>query len=167
MQGKSLKQVATEMKQEIEARYAGETSQVTRILCVDPGGVRTGLALIEFTPTTIPILVGKWLVVGGPDGFLRWWRYKPAYDILVVEDYIVRQGVPSTHLALKTVGYLKGTEPDAIFQSPAGRKKVVSDDALKRLGLYETQRDIKEAVRHSIVYLKRQKHLPTLHQGWA
>jgi len=140
---------------------------MTRLLGADPGGVRTGLALIEFTPDTLPRLVGKWLIVGGPDGFLQWWEHKPPYDILVVEDYIVRQGVPSTHLALKTVGYLRGTEPDAIFQSPAGRKKLVSNDALKRLGLYETQRDIREGVRHAVVYLKRQKHLPTLHQGWA
>lgn len=137
-----------------------------RILGVDPGSTRSGVALLNVPQNDLPTIVGKWLVEGGPDGFLRWWDAKPDYDVLVCEDYIVRQGVPSQHTALRTVGFLKGVEPYGVFQVPAARKVQVSDDALRRLGLYETQRDIREGIRHCIIYLKKSKHLPTLEKGW-
>lgn len=137
-----------------------------RLLGVDPGGVRTGVCLIGVEDDSLPVVKGTWLVEGGPDGFLKWWDAKPDYDVLVCEDYIVRQGVPSQHVALRTVGFLKGVEPHGVFQVPAARKVQVSNEVLKRLDVYHTQRDIVEAIRHCIIYLKHQRHKGVLEAGW-
>lgn len=137
-----------------------------RLLGVDPGGIRTGVCLIEVTDNSLPVVKETWLVEGGPDGFLKWWNAKPDYDVLVCEDYIVRQGVPSQHVALRTVGFLKGVEPNGVFQVPAARKVQVSNEVLKRLDVYHTQRDIVEAIRHCIIYLKHQRHRVVLRAGW-
>lgn len=140
-----------------------------RILGVDPGAQRTGVALIEVEDDSLPVLTAFWDIPGGPDGFTEWWRHKPTSDLLVVEDYIIRQGVHTDHAALKIVGFLRATEPNAIFQTPAGRKVGVSDAALKRLGTYlpgEHNRNAREAVRHVTWFLKRTNHLPTQRVGF-
>jgi hypothetical protein len=139
------------------------------ICSVDPGAQRTGVALLRVQDNTTPELFEYWDIPGGPEGFTTWWAHKPGYDVLVVEDYIVRQGVHTDHLALQTVGFLRATEPDAIFQMPAGRKVMVSNDVLKRLGLYLTgnkNRNAIEAIRHTILYLRNQHHIPTLRVGF-
>lgn len=136
-----------------------------RILSIDPGSVRTGVALIKTTETGADI-VGTWLVDGGPEGFMRWWEARPDYDVLVCEDYIVRQGVPSQHRAMLTIGFLKAKDPNLVLQAPSGRKMQVSDEVLKRLSLFHSQRDVKEALRHAVIYLKRQKYTPLLKAGW-
>lgn len=139
------------------------------ICAVDPGSSRSGVVLMHVPHNKTPALKGYWEVTGGPEGFLDWWQHRPAHDVLVVEDYIVRKGVPSDHKALRTVGFLRATEPEATFQMPAGRKKAVSNDALKRLGLYlpgEPLRNAVEAARHAVLWLKNQGHRPTIEVGW-
>lgn len=137
-----------------------------RILAVDPG-VRSGVALLDVPNDKTPVLLMHDEVYGGLSGFHEWWDMRPDYDVLVVEDYIVRRGVPGNVEPLRIIGYLHPWTP--VMQPPAGRKQAVSDDALKRLGLYlpgEPQRNAREAVRHGVLYLKHHRHLPTLIAGW-
>jgi hypothetical protein len=131
--------------------------------------MRTGVALVSAQTNKPPVLISSDEVYGGLAGFQDWWtNSRPAYDVLVAEDFIRREGVHGAILEpLKVIGYLSPWEP--ILQSPAGRKKAVSDDALKRLGMFlpgEKQRNAIEATRHAVWYLKKTCHLPTLHKGW-
>lgn len=139
------------------------------ILGIDPGE-RTGVAYLEVLDNTAPVLIGYREVPDGLDGFKRWWDEREPYDVLVVEDYLVRGGVPQNHSEApqRIIGFLSSYTP--IMQPPSGRKNAVSDAVLKRLGLYlpgERLRNAREAVRHAVWFVKKSKHLPTLRVGWS
>lgn len=141
---------------------------MTLILGVDPGK-RTGVALIEVTDETAPVLVGYWEVCGGASGFRQWWKTRPDYDVLVAERYITRGGVPqnNAHHPIGVLAFLEQFNP--VLQTPAGRQKGVSDGSLRALGLHlpgQALRNAREAVRHAVWYLKSQHHRPTLLKGW-
>lgn len=138
------------------------------ILGVDPGK-RTGVALLEVSDDSTPVLIAYEEVYGGVEGFEEWWETHPAYDVLVVENYIPRGGVPQgqAKYPLGIIGFL--TQFGPVLQPPAGRLRGASDGVLKRLGLYlpgERLRNVREAVRHVVWYLKKQGHMPTLRVGW-
>jgi hypothetical protein len=137
------------------------------ILGIDPG-MRTGIALISAQTDQPATLLFSEEVSGGLAGFEQWWNDRPDYDILVCEDFIPRQGVHGiVHEPNRIIGFLHPWFP--VMQPPAGRKKAVSNDVLKRLGMYlpgEPQRNALEAVRHAVVYLKAHRHIPTLRAGW-
>lgn len=138
-----------------------------RILGIDPG-MRTGVALLDVPNDKPPALIFHEEISGGLSGFHEWWDLRPEYDVLVVEDYIPRRGVPGNVEPLRIIGYLHPYGP--VLQAPAGRKQAVSDDVLKRLGLHlpgEPHRNEREAVRHAVWWLKKQRHLPTLKSGWS
>lgn len=139
-----------------------------RVLAIDPG-VRTGAALIEVIDNEAPTLVGFWEIYNGLDGFQEWWAIRPEYDILVAEDFDHREGVRGVdHTPERILGWLSTWTP--ILQKPAGRKRMVSDDALKRLGLYlpgERQRNAREAVRHAVIWLKNSGHKGTIRKGFV
>jgi hypothetical protein len=140
-----------------------------RILGIDPGQ-RTGVAVIEVTDDTAPVLVSYEEVYGGVNGFTIWWETHPPYDVLVAERYIPRGGTPQKNAGapLGVLGFLDQFNP--VLQTPAGRAVSVSDAVLKRLGLYlpgERLRNVREAVRHVVWYLKNQRHRPTLVKGWT
>lgn len=139
------------------------------ILAIDPGET-TGYAVFEYTETDPATLFEYGEIPGGLQVFMEWWQQQSIkFDVLVAEDFILRGGVklPNT-TALRILGFLAPYAP--VLQPPAGRKKAVSDDVLKRLGMYlpgKQYRNAREAVRHGVWYLKRQQHLPTLQYGWA
>ena len=138
-----------------------------RLLGIDPG-VRTGVALLDVPTDQPPTLIFSDEIYGGLSGFSTWWDTRPDYDVLVCEDFILRQGLHGVNLEpVRIIAFLEPYAP--MMQPPAGRKKAVSDETLKRLGLYlpgEKQRNAREAVRHAVVYLKRIHHVPTLRVGW-
>ena len=130
--------------------------------------MRTGVALLDVPSTKPPALISHEEVSGGLSGFHEWWDLRPSYDVLVVEDYIPRRGVPGNQEPQRIIGYLHPYTP--VLQPPAGRKQAVSDDVLKRLGLHlpgEPHRNEREAVRHAVWWLKKQRHLPTIRAGWS
>lgn len=140
-----------------------------RILSVDPGE-RTGIALLEVLDDEPPRLIFHDEVYGGVEGFIHWWDTRPDYDVLIAEDYVPRPGTPQTNSTApqRVLGFLSPWHP--VVQNPAGRLKAVSNEVLKRLGLYlpgEPLRNAREAVRHGVIYLKRQRHLPTIRAGWS
>lgn len=138
------------------------------VLGVDPG-VRTGVALLEVLDNTAPVLIAYEEVYGGVEGFREWWKTRPAYDVLVVEDFILRGGVHGVNIEpVRVIEFLAPFTP--VLQTPAGRKVAVSDKVLKRLGLYlpgERLRNAREAVRHAVWWVKSQHHIPTLRVGWT
>lgn len=137
---------------------------------IDPGG-GTGIAVIGVEDGRAPWLHDHFTIRGGPEGFYEffheWGDYLTALSTkVIVEDYIVRGGVPSDHSTLKIIGaleFFKASERIArdkiVFQPPAGRKQAVSDDDLRALDMYlvgKDHKDEKEAVRHVLWYLKKQ-----------
>jgi hypothetical protein len=139
------------------------------ILAVDPGK-RTGVAFIEYDNDTAPKLLNSSEVYGGAEGFRLWWQmFAPNYDTLVAENFISREGVYGVDTEpLRVLGFLGQFNP--VLQTPAGRKKAVPDDALKRLGLYlpgEKNRNAREAVRHAVWWLKNQGHRPTIRKAFV
>lgn len=149
---------------------------MTRILGIDPGSEHTGVCLLEATEDDLTYEQGL-EVHGGPEGVIAHLRlvggiYKP--DVTVVEGYEVRRGQAGDPHGLEVIGAVKFWLADnallpAVIQPAAGRKQAVSDEALKRLGLYfsgKQNRNLKEAVRHAVWWAKKQKHLPTLRKGW-
>lgn len=139
------------------------------ILAIDPGK-RTGIAVIVYTEGTAPQIAFTEEVYDGLKGFQTWWdEWRPDYDTLVVENFIPREGVRGIdYTPLHIIGWLSQFNP--ILQSPAGRKKAVPDNALKRLGLYlpgEPNRNAREAVRHAVWWLKNQGHKPTIRKAFV
>lgn len=142
------------------------------ILGVDPGADRTGMASINASDNRVT-LIGDWEVGGGTEGFIDQAPHIPAYDLVIIEDYVIHRAAGDPR-GLEIIGILKylGSKYDVPvrLQPAAGRKKAVPDDVLKRLGMYEggdANRNSREAIRHVIWYLKEQAHVPTLLQGYT
>lgn len=139
------------------------------VLGIDPGR-RTGVALLGYDENTAPRILIAEEVYGGVEGFRIWWEeWSPDYDTLVAENFIKREGVKGVdHTPLEVLGWLSQFNP--VLQSPAGRKKAVPDSALRRLGLYlpgEPNRNAREAVRHAVLWLKNQRHKPTIRKAFV
>lgn len=138
------------------------------VLGVDPG-VRTGVAYLEVPEDAPPVLIAYEEVYGGVTGFKKWWATHSPHDVLVVEDFILRGGVKGVNIEpVKIIEFLSEFGPH--MQSPAGREKSVSNESLKRLGLYlpgQPLRNAREAVRHAVWHVKKSGHVPTLRKGWG
>lgn len=138
---------------------------MTTILGIDPGN-RTGVCLIRSTSRTdAPVLVWHDEVYGGSDGFREWWHEKlarPDVDLIVCEDFILREGVHGIDLSpVEVIEALRGLARDAgvkvLYSPPGGRLKRVPDRVMKRMNMYlagEKNRNAREAVRHALAYLK-------------
>lgn len=133
---------------------------------IDPGSVRTGVAMFAFDDETVELLSYN-EVYGGLEGMLEYLDLKvPTFVThFVVEDYIVHRTAGDPN-GLRVIGaiemwaYQHGRKP-VILQPPSGRKKMVPDNLLKRLGWYlegETLRNAREAIRHGVWWLRNQKH---------
>lgn len=147
---------------------------MSTFIAVDPGSVRTGVAMFAFDDKTVELLSYN-EVYGGLKGMLEYLDLKvPTFvSHFVVEDYIVHRTAGDPN-GLRVIGaiemwaYLHGRK-HVFLQPPSGRKKAVPDDVLKRLGWYlpgEKDRNAREAVRHGCWWLKKQKHPYILREGW-
>jgi hypothetical protein len=139
-------------------------------LGIDPGQ-RTGHAWFYADDLTLELLAAG-EIYDGADGFIKWWNSPRRMgapdppDLIVFEGFTLREGKSGVDItprdvigALKALAHAQGIP--TVERPPAGRKKQVSDLILKRLGLYlpgEPNRNAREAVRHTIAYLKAQKH---------
>lgn len=135
----------------------------------DPGS-RNGLAWLFVDETGIA-LANYHDVPNGVDGFIEWWdeRKHVMQDFSVTcvyEGFVTREGkFGIDHTPERVIGALKALATrdgvDLVERPPAGRKRQVPDEVLKRMGLYlagEKNRNAREAVRHVAAYLKSQKH---------
>lgn len=142
----------------------------TTILGIDPGGT-TGISLMSFGINTDPHIHSFVQVPDGLTGFLRWYHNSHHdWDFVVCESFTLRPGVHGVDLSpTYIIGALEALEQyrtKIYYQSPS-QKKLCDDDALKRLGVYQPGNPhANDAIRHSIIYLRGVKHIPTLKKGW-
>lgn len=144
------------------------STPVTRLLAIDPAAERevsdTGVVVVEYTAATTPVLVYAEAVHGGYEGFRKWASDAPQADIVVCEKYVPfrAQGDPSPMLIEGVVRYLW---PDVVLQPSSGKNSMIPDKVLKGLGMWSTEghhKDVREAARHALVYLFKERHRPLL-----
>ena len=145
---------------------------MTRLLCLDPGGT-TGVAVFEYSDNTEATLEYYDQVPGSLKGFIEWYEIyssKLNWDVVVCEDFTLRINVKFPDLSpVYIIGALEALEwpkvPD--YQQPT-QKPLCDDDRLKKLGLHKPGKGhANDAIRHGIIYLRRNRHMPTLKKGWA
>lgn len=96
---------------------------------------------------------------------------------VVCEDFILRRGVAMTsdqtsplYLigALQYVAFIN-RNITLVMQKPSAAKQV-TDEHLEKLGLLQTPKTkwdhANDALRHAVLYLKNQRHMPTLEGGF-
>lgn len=152
------------------------------MLVIDPGGAGKGETGIVYLWLGMdgelpPEVLNSWAVPDGLEGF-REWATSPAghfplntVDFVVCETFVNRN-IPGADLTPVLIeGAVRYLRPDTILQPAAGKNTAVPDEVLKRLGLYDLgtgdhHQDRREAARHAVWFLKKNKHLPTLKKGW-
>lgn len=152
---------------------------MTTILSLDPGAERaisdTGYCYGEFEDNKPFRVLDSGVVHGGFNGFISGLNGIDTLsnlifiaDIVVCEQFISWEPrADSTPRLIE--GVVRYLRPDVVLQPSSGYKTAVSDDVLKRLGLWTTEghhADSRSATRHLIMYLKNNLHRPTLEAGW-
>ena len=156
------------------------------VLSIDPSGDQrghTGISLLAYSDTEAVHELASWAVTGGIEPFRRWYEttvqqrffipvdgYPTPIDTVVVEHFVNRhiKGADISPLGMEYI--VRWLWPEAVLSPASGKNTAVSDPALKRLGLYEDKshhHDVREARRHGVWYVKRQRHLPTLKEAWG
>lgn len=142
------------------------------LLAIDPGGIGgdTGIVLLGVPEDEPAYVRASWAVPNGLSGFRKWneaCHWLEDANIVVCEHFVNRN-IPGADLSPcfieGAVAYLR---PDAYLQPASGKNTAVTDNALKRVGGYDFPKDHhhdqREASRHAYWWLKKNKHLPTLH----
>jgi len=143
---------------------------VSAILSLDPGGT-TGVALFEVTEDEVELVWVK-QIEGGLKGFLDFhWDVLEDMNIdkIVCESFALREGVYGADLSpVSIIGALEALYPttELIYQEPK-LKPLCDNERLKKMALYLPAKPHgMDAVRHGIIYLRNNKHKPTLEAGW-
>ena len=143
---------------------------MSAILSLDPGGT-TGVALFEVTEEDAELIWVK-QIEGGLQGFLNFhWDVLEGMNIdkIIAESFTLREGIYGADLSpVYIIGALEALYPttEIVYQEPK-LKPLVDNERLKKMGLYLTSKPHgMDAVRHGIIYLRNNKHLPTLEKGW-
>lgn len=114
------------------------------------------------------------IIDGGLYGYLDWLRQVPLFgwsrlvETVVVEKFVPfkKHGDSSPLLAEgATIAWAEHNGFKLVRQAAAGKNTAVPDYVLKNLGLYSLtghHHDEREAVRHALYYLFKQRHKPTL-----
>lgn len=155
---------------------------MTHILAIDPGK-RTGIALMHFELDEAVEVVATWDVKGGVGGFIDWSDdHQVAFaesgvlaDMFIVfENFVTREGKHGVGTdASEVIGALRYwahyMAMPAVPQPAHGRLQAVPDEVLDKIYTFSgnVDRNVKEAARHAIWYLKNASHLPTIEKGWG
>ena len=141
------------------------------ILSLDPGGT-TGYAIFEVEDEQQAELIKRGQIQGGIKGFLdfHWDVLEDMnFDLIVCESFTLREGIYGADLSpVSIIGALEALYPTTklVYQEPK-LKPLCDDERLKKLGLHVPGRPhANDAVRHGIIYLRNNKHTPTLEAGW-
>jgi hypothetical protein len=144
---------------------------MTLLLSLDPGGT-TGVALTEYDDDGFEIVWHK-QIKNGLQGFLdfHWDQLELLnLDKIVCENFTLREGVYGADLTpVYIIGALEALYPvtELSYQAPS-MKPLCDDTRLKKMGLYTPgSGHAMDAVRHAIIYLRNNKHIPTLKRGWS
>ena len=143
---------------------------MSAILSLDPGGT-TGVALFEVTEEDAELIWVK-QIEGGLQGFLNFhWEVLEdmKIDRIIAESFTLREGIYGADLSpVYIIGALEALYPttEIVYQEPK-LKPLVDNERLKKMGLYLPSKPHgMDAVRHGIIYLRNNKHKPTLEAGW-
>lgn len=143
---------------------------MSAILSLDPGGT-TGVALFEVTEEDAELIWVK-QIEGGLQGFLNFhWDVLEdmKIDRIIAESFTLREGIYGADLSpVYIIGALEALYPttEIVYQEPK-LKPLVDNERLKKMGLYLPSKPHgMDAVRHGIIYLRNNKHKPTLEAGW-
>jgi hypothetical protein len=129
-----------------------------RVLAIDPGGT-SGLAY--YATNTVPAQDLD-EIPGGTEGFIKWWKGSEKFfraDVVICESFRLDGRTEKPDLTpVEIIGFLKGTDYDVVFQTPAQAKSLITNDVLKRAGLYPKRGSVKgghgvDALRHALYYL--------------
>lgn len=142
-----------------------------RILSLDPGGT-TGYVIADVTQDTELQIVRSGQIKNSLKGFLDFhWDVLEDVEIhaIICESFTLREGIYGADLSpVYIIGALEALYPEVeiIYQEPK-LKPLCDDDRLKKLGLHEPGKQHRnDAVRHAVIYLRNNKHIPTLTAGW-
>ncbi len=141
------------------------------MLSLDPGGT-TGYAIMVVWEDEPVEVVRSGQIQHGLKGFLDFhWDVLESVKIdkIVCESFALREGIYGADLTPTYImGALEALYPttEIIYQEP--KLKPLCDDArLKRLRMHVPGKPhMMDAVRHGIIYLRNNKHMPTLEAGW-
>lgn len=144
------------------------------LLAIDPGGEGgdTGIVLLDYTDAAPAVLVDSWAVEEDLAGFHRWFEAHPEVlldtPIVVCEMFVQRNVLGADLTPVLIEGAVRFMRPDAVLQPASGKNTAVPDRAMWAAGFNrdvfpkDHHADRWEALRHGLVYLKHQPHLPTL-----
>lgn len=157
------------------------------MISLDPGK-QTGIAAGFYGDNQPYTLLDVWQVSDGVTGFINWWNatarevirnYEWSFlqpTVMVSEKFILRANafVADTE-PLVIEGALQALWSLPIHWQPRTDKTLVDDRVLKEHGLWHTgkqvgwkdARDTNDAIIHSLAYLKKNKHIPTLEKYWG
>ncbi len=125
----------------------------------------TGWALGYYDEDTPYTFEDGGVIHGGFDGFCAWVRdWHEVVDTVVTEHFIM-YNMRADPTPLLVEGVIRYLWPNAVLSPSTGKNSLVTNKELKAYGVWSTvghHRDAVEAVRHSLVYLVKQRHLPTL-----
>ena len=153
-----------------QTKQKGNT--MATILSLDPGGT-TGYAVFDVVENEFPELLKRGQIVGGLKGFIDFVDDvidNMLIDLVVCESFTLREGIYGADLSpVSIIGALEGMYGKVIpivYQEP--KLKPLCDDArLKKMGLHIPGKPhANDAVRHAVIYLRNNKHMPTLTAGW-
>lgn len=144
------------------------------LLSIDPGQA-TGIALGSYTNTTPYKLERAWIVHGGVDGFIDFMLEQSlfyAVDQVVCERFVARDNGWVADIEAKAI---EGAVKALMYGTPIAfqdrnAKVLVPDSVLKEHGLWQTGsmvghtdgRDANDSLQHSIGWLVRRHHIPTI-----
>lgn len=148
------------------------TNRHHNLLCIDPGGT-TGVSILNYSDTGEPKLWFYLQVENGLEGFIKFYRaMEPMYNWgeIVCESFTLRPGIKFPDLSpVYIIGALEAMvkHTQKIIYQPPSSKPICNDDVLKRIGMHQRGKGhVNDSTRHGIIYLRNQKHLPTIKMAW-
>lgn len=142
-----------------------------RLLSLDPGGT-TGYAIIEYDDSYFRI-EDSGQIPGALKGFLDYDSdvlEVQNFDLIVCESFTLREGIYGADLSpVYIIGALEALYQSTkiVYQEPK-IKPLCDDERLKKMGYHKRGTPHRnDAVRHGLIYLRNNKHKPTLLAGWS
>lgn len=139
------------------------------LLALDPG-LSTGWAEISYGDHLADV-VDQGVIPDGVHGFKKWWSNR-TWAQVVSEKFIIAPGTVGEGWSLQVEGALIALYDGPItFQSRSDKADLVSGTEVERFawlrshGFTGSSHEL-DAITHGLLWLKRQRHQPTIRQYW-
>lgn len=144
------------------------------VVGLDPGK-SSGVAICSYSDTEPLSVLEKLVTHNGIDGFSDWWHscgYTMENAEWAVESFVLRgsNDFVADLSGVEIIGFLKGMKLPHISLQSRTLKPLVPDELLKKHALWVTGKqvnhtdgaDANDSIRHSLIYMMKKKHEPTL-----